>query len=132
VTTCPGVVPVLAPDGHAMTCANCGRDVATYGRKQQHKRGGSGGTRPLRPSEASAMLVERMAALERHQASALSSLAAIDVRLAQLSSAIEGFMARQPIVLEVRPRHDRQADGGPGGREETRRSQRQLRKVAGA
>ena len=78
------------------------------------------------------MLPDRIAALEVLVADSILAGEAMRLQIAELTTAVEGFMARQPIVLEVRPRHDRQADGGIGGREETRRSQRQLRKVAGA
>jgi hypothetical protein len=129
--TCSGVSPVLAPDGHGLVCTNCGRDVATYGGKQQHKRGGAGGTRALTQIEVTRMLPDRLDAIDRHQASMLAALAAINVRMAEQTRAIDRFLDRQPIVLEVRPGNRRLADGGENGRVEVRRTTRKLREEVG-
>jgi hypothetical protein len=74
---------------------------------------------------------ERLVAIEDALASIDERLARLDACLALLTAAIEGFVARQPLILEVRPQHRRQVDGGEGGRREHRGVARDLRKVAG-
>lgn len=72
---------------------------------------------------------ERLDRIEGLLADQILAGEAMRMQIADLTAAIEGFMARQPLILEVRPRHERQADGGRGGREELRSTGRALRKA---
>jgi hypothetical protein len=74
---------------------------------------------------------ERLDAIEERLGSIEGRLDRLDACLGLLTAAIESFVAKQPLVLEVRPTHRRQADGGDGGRREHRGVARDLRKVAG-
>lgn len=82
--------------------------------------------RPPTAREVTALLPDRMAAIETHLESLLADQAATAVLLSNLASEIRAWTSRQPVYVEVRPRHDRKADGGLGGVREAR----QLRKVA--
>lgn len=136
MSLCAGLEPIEAtPPATGRVCANCGRAVATYDGRDQHRRGGSWqarGPRPLSKAQVVAMLPDRITALEALVADQVLAGEAMRLQIAELTVAIEGFMARQPLILEVRPRHERQADGGRGGREELRLTGRALRKVVGA
>ena len=80
--------------------------------------------RPLTPRKVTAMLPDRLAAIEAHLASLLASQAAMSVQLTDLAAEILAWTSRQPIYVEVRPRHDRKVDGGLGGVRETRELRR--------
>lgn len=45
-------------------------------------------------------------------------LSRIEQRLDELTALVESFVGRQPVILNVGPNHQRQADGGVGGRKE--------------
>ncbi len=45
-------------------------------------------------------------------------LTRIEKRLDELTALVESFVGRQPVILNVGPNHQRQADGGEGGRKE--------------
>lgn len=89
------------------------------------------GHKRLTPSEQVAQLVERQEAVERHLESLLASQAALSVQVAELLAAVRPMLARQPLILEVRPTHRRKADGGDGGRREGRRALRDVAEAVG-
>lgn len=76
-------------------------------------------------------LVERQEAVESRLVGVASQLAGIEASLDELLAEVRGMLARQPLVLEVRPSHRRRADGGDGGRRELRQAFHSLNEVAG-
>ncbi len=64
---------------------------------------------------------DRLTAIEERIAELVSDNAVLVDKLAELSRAIHGWTSRQPIYVELRPRHQRTADGGPGGLVEAKR-----------
>lgn len=81
----------------------------------------------LTSRETVVAIPERLDAMERHLASLLAAQAAMGVQIAGLADEIRRWTSRQPIYVEMRPRHDRVVDGGGGGRREAKR----LRAIAG-
>lgn len=63
----------------------------------------------------------RLDEIEERLASLLASQAAMSVQLADLAAEIRAWTTRQPIYVEMRPRHQRAADGGEGGNREGKR-----------
>lgn len=76
--------------------------------------------RPKLAREIVDSLPGRLDAIDAVQAEILAGMA-------RLERKIDGFVGRQPILLEVRPRHDRKVDGGIGGVQEVRRTTRAAR-----
>lgn len=68
----------------------------------------------------------RLEAIEKRLDGILASEAALSVQIIDLARDIRAWTARQPLILEVRPRHQRQADGGAGGTREARAIARSL------
>jgi len=98
------------------TCRDCERATAEYSGRVQHRRGhGDGQGRRHRP------VLDRLAELERHMQSLIAAEAALSVQIAGLATEIREWTSRQPIYVELRPRHQRLADGGEGGLRERKR-----------
>lgn len=57
----------------------------------------------------------RLEAIEKHLDTLIAAQAALSVTLLDLATEIRAWTARQPLMVEMRPRHQRVADGGPGG-----------------
>jgi hypothetical protein len=121
------LVPVedaTSPTGIA--CATCNRPVADYRGVKQHRRGGAHARKGPSRSAVIASMPERLEAVEQRLEDLVGAQAAIGARIDDLTSEIRAWTSRQPVYVEMRPAHHRVADGGAGGRRETR----QLRKVA--
>lgn len=71
-----------------------------------------------RPTELMREIPVRLEAIEKRMESLLADQAASAVLLSKLAHEIRAWTNRQPVLLEVRPRHQRQADGGEGGNRE--------------
>lgn len=80
----------------------------------------------LRPTELMREIPGRLDAIEKRMESLLADQAAAAVLLSNLAHEIRVWTNRQPVLLEVRPRHQREADGGVGGNRE-RGSVRQVK-----
>ncbi len=78
-----------------------------------------------------AEVMARLAASEERQAELLAAQQETARALVDVLTEIRAMLARQPLVLEVRPAHRRKADGGPGGQAEGSRALRSLREVIG-
>jgi hypothetical protein len=127
---------VVVPDRTSPTgeaCVTCTRPVATYAGRVQHRRGtphvpGAVESTGKRPSRAAviASMPGRLAAVEERLEDLFAAQAAVGAQIDELSADIRAWTSRQPVYVEMRPAHHRVADGGSGGRRETR----QLRKVA--
>ena len=74
----------------------------------------------LSQREVLVMIPERLEAIERRLEGLLASDAAVSVSLIDLAREIRAWTTRQPIYVELRPRHDRKIDGGQGGTREAR------------
>lgn len=83
--------------------------------------------RQPRPTEMLRDLPARLEALETQVANAVAGVSALAELQHDLARSIHEWTDRQPIYVEMRPRHQRVVDGGEGGLREARR----LRKVAG-
>lgn len=83
--------------------------------------------RPLRASQVVNLLPERLTDIETRLAGLEAAIAALAVLASDLRVDIHQWTTRQPLFVEMRPRHQREVDGGLGGVKE----RRALRKVAG-
>jgi hypothetical protein len=120
------LVPVedaTSPTGIA--CATCNRPVADYRGVKQHRRGGAHARKGPSRSAVIASMPGRLEAVEERLEDLLAADAETGRLIAELAAEIRAWTSRQPIYVEMRPRHQRAADGGEGGNRETRR----LRKV---
>lgn len=62
----------------------------------------------------------RLDAIEKHLESLLAAQAADSVILLDLVKEIRAWTSRQPILVDMRPRHQRVTDGGQGGQVEAK------------
>lgn len=108
------------------TCAVCQRPTATYSGVLQHRRGGArpqltDQPRRLSRADVVAALPTRVDAVEERLAGVEVAIAALSALAAELRADIQAWTQRQPIYVEMRPRHERVADGGEGGQRERKR-----------